>query len=458
MIRNEMTSPCTSPRSSFTRRLPRMRAIGHLVSSFLLVTSLSACGAGESESPATQPTQAREAVPVELAAVRIEPLARTIEVYGQLYGDELATISAKVPGRVREIIADVGDRVAAAASLARIDPTDYELVVSQRELALAETLAKLGLDELPPKDFDVTKVATVERAAHEAQNAQAKLERARQLHEQDPPLISDQDFADTSTAHEVARSDYDVAILEAQSLLALARSRASELEAAQQRLYDSTVRAPGAPRLAATAPADSATQSASAEGVPRYAVIERIISQGEYVREGDPLYRVVADDPIKFRAGVSERFVPEVRTGQPVVLRVEGYEELFSGRVSRINPAIDPDSQTFDVEVLIENRDRKLKPGAFARAEIVVGEDPGVTFVPKSAVVSFAGVDRVFSVKDGAAIEHQVRLRETERDDYVGLMEPLENITEVVTTGSQRLADKVPVIVADQSSARVPMH
>ena len=286
-----------------------------------------------------------------LSPIRIEPLERTVGVPGQLYGDEQATISAKVPGRVRDVLADVGDRISDGAVLARIDPTDYELVVAQKELALAETLAKLGLDELPPAKFDVNSVATVQRAGHEAQNAKAKLDRAKQLHEETPPLISDQEFADIQTAQEVAGSDLSVAVLEAKSTLSQARSRSSELDAARQRLADTEVRAPGtapaaAPATMPAADASAATRAATtdpaqASVLPRFAVTERLISPGEYVREGDPLYRVVADNPIKFRAGVSERFVPDVKTGQSVKLRVEGFDRTFAGIVSRVNPAID---------------------------------------------------------------------------------------------------------------------
>lgn len=401
-----------------------------------------------------------------LAPIRIEPLERTVDVPGQLYGDEQATISAKVPGRVREVLADVGDRIGDGAVLARIDPTDYELVVSQKELALAETLAKLGLDELPPAQFDVNSVATVQRAAHEAQNAKAKLDRAKQLHEETPPLISDQEFADIQTAQEVAGSDTSVAVLDAKSTLSQARSRSSELDAAHQRLADTAIRAPGvspavAPATMPAADASAATRAATTDpaqagALPRFAVTERLISPGEYVREGDPLYRVVADNPIKFRAGISERFVPDVKTGQSVKLRVEGFGRVFAGKVSRVNPAIDLQTQTFQVEVLIDNPDRTLKPGAFARASIVIGEDRDVTFVPKSSVVTFAGVNRVFSVKDGKAVEHKVILRDAERDDHVALVDGIKDTKDVVTSGNQKLANDIPITLQHDQAAMAP--
>src|SRR5690606_6413584 len=147
-------------------------------------------------------------------------LPRTVSVVGTLYGDEETTISAKVPGRVRQILADVGDRVSPGEALAEIDPVDYELVIDQKEMSVRQALARLGLKELPDGDFDGSTIATVERARFQAANARAKLNRAKQLFEQQPPLISEQDFADLQTANEVAQRDYEVALLEAQALLA----------------------------------------------------------------------------------------------------------------------------------------------------------------------------------------------------------------------------------------------
>jgi multidrug efflux pump subunit AcrA (membrane-fusion protein) len=391
------------------------------------------------------PTQ-RDPVPVTLAPARVEPLERTVDLVGSLYGDEEATISAKVPGRVKQILADVGDRVSAGAPLAQIDRTDYELAIRQREMALAEALAELNLTELPPADFDVEKVATVERARSQAANAKAKLERARKLFEQKPPLISEQDFADLETAHEVAQQDHEVAKLNARSQLALARTRQCELLGAQQRLEDTTIRAPAAGDVEASAVASTYP----ADG--RYAVAQRNVSVGEYVREGDAMFRLVADNPIKFRGGVPERFVNDLRVSQPVTIRIEGSTDAFVGRVSRINPAIDPQSRTFQIEALVGNDRQLLRPGAFARASVRVGEDAAVTFVPHRAIVSFAGIDKVFTVSDGKAVEHVVRPG-PRRDDYVAIRDGLKGQVDVVVTGASKLSKDVPVQVTTAAAA-----
>lgn len=402
-----------------------------------LTVALAGCGEEQANGsgPATQP--AREAVEVTLADVTVGALPETIDLVGTLYGDEEAVISSKLTGRVQEILADVGDRVEAAQALAQIDPTDYELVVRQREMALLQALASLGVDEVPPDDFDVSQVATVDRARYQAANARTRMERARQLYSQEPPLISEQEFTDLETAYQVSERNHDVAVLEARQQLAVAKARDSELDTARQSLADTVVRAPGA--------ASASTQPAAH---PRYAVTQRLVSTGEYVSEGKAMFRLVADDPIKYRAAVPERFAAQVATGQVVTLRVEGSEQPFTGTVSRINPAIDVETRTFTLEVLVPNAEQQLKPGAFARGVLEVGERENVVFVPRDAVVSFAGLDKVFSVADGKAVEHTITLLQTS-GDMLPIREDLGGARRVVTLGSARLAKDVPVTVGD---------
>jgi RND family efflux transporter MFP subunit len=338
-----------------------------------------------------------EAVSVAVAMSTVGPVQREVEIVGTLYGDEEATVSAKVPGRIVEVAKDVGDRASTGEPLAQIDKTDYELAVAQKRMAVAAALAKLGLSEMPGADFDPKTVPTVERSRLESENAKAKLNRAQQLFDQKPPLISEQDYADIKTAHEVARSNYDVELLTARAQVADARARQSELDAEVQRLRDATVRAPGGEGSASTAPS-----------ARRYAVAARMTSIGEYVREGTALFRLIADDPIKFRAQMPERFLGEVKVGQKVRVSVEAYEEPFAGAVSRITPQVDVNTRTFGVEMLVPNAQGKLQSGAFARGAVLTRVQENVTFVPVDALVTFAGVNKIFSVENGKAVEKKV--------------------------------------------------
>lgn len=406
---------------------------------FLLLVGLGVCGCGEAETTAAPTTAPAAAVPVTTQDVRFESVDLTVDVVGTLYGDDQVTIAAKVPGRVSEVVKDVGDRVDEGGLLARIDPVDYELALAQRESALREALAKIGLTELPQGDFDVAKVVTVERARVQAKNAGAKFERNRRLFEQKPPLLSEQDFADAQTAFEVSKRDADVAILQARTDLATARSRKADLDAARQYLEDTFIRAPRAGQTPKPG---------------RFSVSRRNVSVGSYVREGDALYDVVADDPIKFRAAVPERFVQQIKADQKLSVTVEGSTMRSVGTVVRINPQIDIATRTFEVEGVIANPDHALRPGAFARGSIVIGTDPKAPFVPAGAIYKFAGVDKIYSVANGRAVEFSITRGEV-REGRVQILEKLPGVERVITSNLGRLSRNTPVQV-ESSAATQP--
>ncbi len=408
---------------------------------------LAGCSGKEKNDPGPKEDPA---VPVVLERVTVQSVQRGVEVVGTLFGDDRATISSKVAGKITAVFKDVGDRAEPGEPLAQVDREDFVLARQQKELAVREVLSKLGLKELPPEDFDVRKLPTVERARLEADNAKAKYERGRQLHEQTPPLMSDQDFADLRTAWEVARSNYDVEILTARSLISQARTRQAELALAEQQLSDTVIRAPGISAVT-TVPAQPPTSPKS----PIYAVTDRYISVGELVTQGKQAFRVVKDDPIKLRAAVPERFIGEVQVGQHATLQVEAYEDRFAGEVSRINPAVDPENRTFEVEIVVPNASHRLRPGSFAKGFVETHLDKEVVFAPIEAVLSFAGVNKVFTVKDNKAVEATVTLgdRKGNRVEIAGGIGAGES---VVVSGNSKLADGVAVVVRTDAISTAP--
>lgn len=387
-----------------------------------LALGLSGCTRAP-EHPQSPPPAPREVTLVQVVA---KPAERIIEITGTLFGEEEVIISAKVPGRVVRIAADLGDQVASAAPVASIDPTDYALAVEEQQAALEASLAKLAIDHLPTGDFDVSTLPLVARAQAEARNAEARLERAKRLFDRTPPLLSEQDYADIQTQAEVASTSAAVERLNAMSLIANARVSAAALSIARQRLADSTLAAPGEPALT-------------------YRVAARMVSVGELVSANQPLFRLVAVDRIKFRGQVPERFSSRLRVEAPAVLIADAYPEPFAANVSRISPAVDPQTRAFPIEILATNPDRRLMPGAFARARIVTDIDPDARFVPTSAVAQFAGISRIFSVHDGKVIEHRVTLG-PETDGMREILSGLGSVDQIIDR-PRGLGAGVPVVV-----------
>jgi len=380
-----------APRSATTR-----------LSALLPALALGAC----SRAPGSRGAEAPTPAPVEalLSVVERGVVQRHVRATGTLFGEEHATIAAKVAGRIDAVWRDVGDVVAPGDRLARVEARDYDLIVHERTRAFDEALSQLGIDELPEGGFDVDALPTVERARLQAENARARYERGRRLHDGETSTMSEQDFADLKTAWDVAQAEHRLAMLNARAQLAQARTLRALLATAQQRLADTLHAVPRGERPAppgSEPPADPSVE---------YVVTRRSVSTGDYVQPGAPLFELIDPDPLKLRVAVPEREAARVRVGQRALVRVDTDPGSFEGRVARINFAVEPRSRTFEVEILLRNGERRLRAGSFARTEIEVERADGVLLVPRSAVTRFAGVHKVFAVVDGRAVERAVRL------------------------------------------------
>jgi RND family efflux transporter MFP subunit len=156
------------------------------------------------------------------------------------------------------------------------------------------------------------------------------------------------------------------------------------------------------------------------------------------------MFRLIDDDPLKLRAAVPERFLAEVSAGQSVRVTVEAYRDAFAGKVTRINPQVDPASRNFTVEIVVPNEKNLLRAGGFARAQIQTRTDGNVLFVPVSSVVSFAGVNRVYLVEDDKAVERPVELGDR-AGELVEVRAGLKPGDRVVIAGAGKLAGGTPV-------------
>ena len=87
-------------------------------------------------------------------------------------------------------------------------------------------------------------------------------------------------------------------------------------------------------------------------------------------------FDLVMDGVLKLHAQVPERFVGQVQPGQKAEIHVDAYpDRVFAGEVFRINPMIDRNSRTFEVEIVVDNPKRELKAGGFAKVDILTHVD-----------------------------------------------------------------------------------
>lgn len=429
--------------NSLQRGGERLRAFpeGFFLAAAIVVVSLAGCGGKNAESAKVEADGDQSApvvVPVSVSPVEVRAVQRRVSVVGTLFGFERITITPKVEGRVQAMHFDVGDRVAPGKTLLELDSIDYQLAVDEAQQALNHELSRLDLKQSPPNDFDIEQLPGVESANLLLNNARQKFERQKTLLTQN--ASSGQAYEQTETEMKVAAAALRLARVNARTTLAAIKHRESLLTLAEQKLSETKVKAPTlvSPTTPSVVPGE-------------FVVAKRMASVGEMVRAfpSTPVFELVMDDVLKLHVMVPERYMSQVKMDMDVEIRVDAYpQEVFPGKVARINPTVDTQSRSFDVEAHIPNSDHRLKHGGFAKAEVIVGSADEALTVPLEAVTRFAGVSKVFKVSEETAKEVEITIG-TQGPGWVEVIGGLQAGDVVVTSGQSKLANGTRVLVRE---------
>ncbi|HWP57620.1 MAG TPA: efflux RND transporter periplasmic adaptor subunit [Candidatus Acidoferrales bacterium] len=408
-------------KAAFFPRKMRSRGWRRPLAAAFLGIGLASC---KSDPPATA-RPGTESAPrqVRLASAAQISVPRVVSAIGTLAAEDRVVLGAKVVGRLSEIHVDLGSRVKKGQPLARIDPSDYELRVKQAQAALQQARVRLGLTPDGAEDtIDLEETALVRQAAAVLKEARLTHDRMVKLWEGNFIARAELDAAISQLT--VAEGRYQDAIEEVRNRQALVVQRRAELEIARQQLADTVI----------VSPIDGA-------------VSERQASVGQYLAEGTPVVTLVRIHPLRLRLSVPEREAGMVRVGQTVELTVEGDPNKYTGRVVRLSPAISETNRTLLVEAEVANPHGLLRPGAFAKGDIIVEAGEQIVAVPQDAIVTFAGIDKVLTVAEGKVVEKRVRTGRRVGDQ----VEILEGIsaTERVILRPGNLAAGQPVIAVN---------
>ncbi|KRE09887.1 hypothetical protein ASE63_05080 [Bosea sp. Root381] len=167
----------------------------------------------------------------------------------------------------------------------------------------------------------------------------------------------------------------------------------------------------------------------------------RAVSVGDYVSVGKQLITLTSMDPIKIDFRVPEMFLAKVKVGQPVHLKVDAVPgKDFEGKIFAVDPAVDINGRAIRLRATVPNGDHALKPGLFARINIVVDQRENALVVPESAVVPDGLGKMVYIVEDGKAKRVPVELGKR----LPGKVEIVKGLTpqmQVVSSGQMRLRE-----------------
>ncbi len=236
-------------------------------------------------------------------------------------------------------------------------------------------------------------------------NRRLQLERAESLI--DRRAITQQQYLDAVTARDVA---------------------AAQLESARLALAKSRLEAPWAGTVSV-----------------------RRLEVGDYVVPGQPAVELLDVRRLKVRAPAPASDVPYLSTGLAAEVRLDAFPgEVFHGKVVRLAAELDPAARTLDVEVEIDNRDRRLRPGMYARLEIPGRTLAAAVLAPLSAIVELEETSVLYLEEEGRAVRRPVVLGPVIGDQAV-IVEGLEPGERIIVEGQLQVSPGQRVEVVEGS-------
>lgn len=173
----------------------------------------------------------------------------------------------------------------------------------------------------------------------------------------------------------------------------------------------------------------------------------RTVSVGAYVTPGQRLVELVETDPLKVDFRVPELAAAQLKVGQTILVTADAVPgAVFNGKIYAIDPIVDVNGRAIRLRAQVDNPDRRLSPGFFARIRVVIEQRENAVLVPESAVFPMGGKTLVYRVVNGRAVQTEVTLG-LRRPGQVEVRRGLSPTDTVVKAGQQRLRDGASVQV-----------
>jgi membrane fusion protein (multidrug efflux system) len=346
----------------------------------------------------------RPPLTVELAKASRATIQSEITVVGNLIGQATVSVAPRAAGRVETVAVRLGDRVSRGQRLAKIEDFDIQEQVKQAEAA------------------QQVSEATIRQREADLKLAQTNAERSRSLYERQ--LLPKQTLDDNDARYQSAVAALDLA--KAQS--AQSKARIDELRI---NLGNTIISSP----------------------VNGY-VSRRTVDPGAFVSQNVPVVDVVDISTVRLVANVVEKDLKELQTGNTTRVEVDAFPgEVFTGRIARVSPVLDPATRTAAIEIEIPNGSARLKPGMYARVSVTTSTKKQALVIPANSVVDLGGRRGVFTPLNDSAVFRALSLG-TEQSNLVEVLGGLNEGDAVITTGSSALRDGDRIVLPGGAGGR----
>lgn len=369
----------------------------------------------------------------------VKPERRSLDVTLSFTGDVLpsrqAPIFAKTSGYIRAIHVERGQFVRAGALLVEIDPTEMENALDQSRAALAS--AEAGL-QVARSNLESTKAnllnqqALLAKAQAVLANDKRQADRLTELFAKG--LVAAQDRDNARTSYEASQASVSAQ----QAQVEAARVQIATTES-QVRLAETQIEQQRSAQRMAQMRVDDTRVVAPFSGFisQRNLDVGAAVSNQAAATSNASIGILMLQDinPVKVQLEVPERDVARVGVGNVVRLTTDAYPgRQFSGKVTRVVHALDPRTRTMGLEVDIPNPDDLLKPGMYARVDLLIEVRRDALLVPLEALTGAEGRPTVMIVRDGKVALTPVELGPTD-GPVVQITKGVGPDTEVILQG-----------------------
>ncbi len=280
-------------------------------------------------------------------------------------------VGSQVSGTIKALFADFNSQVKQGQVIAQIDPAIFEAQVEQGRANVLNAQANL---QNARANFENAK-ANLTKADVAVLDAKRTLDRNR-------PLVEKQVIAQATM--DTAQTNYDTAVAQVDVAKAQVESAKSQIESFKAQVEQTK---------AALKVADTNLRYATIRSPVNGTVISRNVDVGQTVAaslQAPTLFTIAKNlTEMQVDSNVSEADVGRITVGQEASFTVDAYpERIFRGKVSEIRnaPIIVQNVVTYDVVILVENKDLKLKPGMTANVTVMIAHRDGALKIPNAAL------------------------------------------------------------------------
>ena len=380
---------------------------------------------------------ARGDIPVQVSPVTRQNLTYSLVSNGDISPLMQVDLSPKVSGYLEKTFVEMGDSVRQGQVIAQIDRAEFVQKVREVEAKVAQAKAAADEVEAGTRSEDIRQAEeAVKQAQSRYDNAKAQRERMEALFKKQ--IISKKDFDNADT---------ECAVCDAQ--LSSSQERLKQLkEGARQEVKEGS-RARLKEMEAILAQEQIRLQNTQIVAPFAGEIIRRYVDSGSLVSSSTPVVTLIHLETLKVVANVLEKDVGLVKPGMKAKILTEAYpEKPFEGTVVRINKALDLATRTLQAEINIPNPGHLLKPGMFAKVEMILKEKPDALTVPKDAVLREEGKEFVFVVEGNQALRKRV-VTGIERESLIEIIEGMKEEDKVVIRGQESLRDRSTIRIVE---------